>query len=255
MMVGLLNKDIEQYGILQLTKTSADFIKKPTPINIAINHNFEDDGTDVVVEDGGGSRAVLDPQLLEMLKDLRRSVGKAHSLPPYVIFQDVSLEEMASKYPIAVHELTEITGVSKGKVDRYGKEFLKLIADYVEENEIDRPTDFVLKSVANKGTDKIKIIQAIDKRISIDEIAKTLGMKRGELINEIESIVNSGTKVNIDYYLNSIIDEELIEYIFEYFKNSETESLDAAADEFKDDDIEIEDLQLARIKFMSEMAN
>jgi len=255
MMIGLLHKDIEQYGILQLTKTSADFIKKPTSINIAINHNYEDDGTDVVVEEGGGSRAVLDPQLLEMLKDLRRRVGKTHGLPPYVIFQDVSLEEMASKYPIAVHELTEITGVSKGKVDRYGKEFLKMIADYVEENEIDRPTDFVLKSVANKGTDKIKIIQAIDKRISIDEIAKTLGMKRGELINELESIVNSGTKINIDYYLNSIIDEELMGYIFEYFKNSETDSLDAAADEFKDDDIEMEDLQLARIKFMSEMAN
>jgi hypothetical protein len=171
--------------------------------------------------------------------------------------EDVSTSERYYRWIAGIHMTTEhpISGVGPGKAMKFGKAFIELIAKYVEENEIDRPTDFVLKSVANKGTDKIKIIQAIDKRISIDEIAKTLGMKRGELINEIESIVNSGTKVNIDYYLNSIIDEELIEYIFEYFKNSETESLDAAADEFKNDDIEIEDLQLARIKFMSEMAN
>lgn len=224
-------------------------------MKVAINHNFEDDGTDVVVEDGGGARAVLDPAMLDMLKDLRKQVGKANNLPPYVIFQDFSLEEMATKYPISQDELVNITGVSKGKAERYGKKFLDLIKKYVEDNDIDRPNDFVLKSVVGKGTDKIKIIHSIDKRISLDEVAKTLGMKRGDLINELETIVNSGTKLNIDYYLYDIMDEELVGYIFDYFREAQTDSLDAAYDEFKDDDVDIEQLQLVRVKFMSELAN
>lgn len=255
MMLGLIDKDIEQYGKLKLNKKSAEYLKKPFEVKVAINHNFEDDGTDVVVEDGGGARAVLDPAMLEMLKDLRKQVGKASNLPPYVIFQDFSLEEMATKYPITHDELVNITGVSKGKAERYGKKFLDLIKKYVEDNDIDRPDDFVLKSVVGKGTDKIKIIHSIDKRISIDEIAKTLGIKRGDLINELETIVNSGTKVNIDYYLNDIMDEELVGYIFDYFRTAPTDSLDAAYDEFKDDDVDIELLQLVRVKFMSELAN
>lgn len=255
MMLGLIDKDIEQYGKLKLNKKSAEYLKKPFEVKVAINHNFEDDGTDVVVEEGSGARAVLDPAMLDMLKDLRKQVGKASNLPPYVIFQDFSLEEMATKYPITADELVNITGVSKGKAERYGKKFLDLIKKYVEENDIDRPDDFVLKSVVGKGTDKIKIIHSIDKRISIDEIAKTLGMKRGDLINELETIVNSGTKVNIDYYLNDIMDEELLGYIFDYFRTAQTDSLDAAYDEFKDDDVDIEVLQLVRVKFMSELAN
>ena len=255
MMLGLIDKDIEQYGKLKLNKKSAEFLKKPFEVKVAINHNFEDDGTDVVVEDGGGARAVLDPAMLDMLKDLRKQVGKANNLPPYVIFQDFSLEEMATKYPISQDELVNITGVSKGKAERYGKKFLDLIKKYVEDNDIDRPNDFVLKSVVGKGTDKIKIIHSIDKRISLDEVAKTLGMKRGDLINELETIVNSGTKLNIDYYLYDIMDEELVGYIFDYFREAQTDSLDAAYDEFKDDDVDIEQLQLVRVKFMSELAN
>ena len=255
MMLGLIDKDIEQYGKLKLNKKSAEFLKKPFEVKVAINHNFEDDGTDVVVEDGGGARAVLDPAMLDMLKDLRKQVGKANNLPPYVIFQDFSLEEMATKYPISQDELVNITGVSKGKAERYGKKFLDLIKKYVEDNDIDRPNDFVLKSVVGKGTDKIKIIHSIDKRISLDEVAKTLGMKRGDLITELETIVNSGTKLNIDYYLYDIMDEELVGYIFDYFREAQTDSLDAAYDEFKDDDVDIEQLQLVRVKFMSELAN
>ena len=193
--------------------------------------------------------------MLEILRDLRRQVGKQNNLPPYVIFQDFSLEEMATKYPINADELINIQGVSKGKADRYGKKFTDLIRKYVEENDIERPTDFVVKSVVNKSGDKIRIIQAIDKRISIDEIAKMLNMKRGVLINEIETIVNSGTKVNIDYYLTDILDEDLIADIYEYFRTAETDSLDDAFEEFKGDDVEPENIHLVRIKFMSELAN
>jgi len=255
MLMGLLDKDIEQYGLLKITKAGHDFLKKPVALKVSINHNYEDDGTDVVVDDGAGSRGALDPAMLEILKDLRRQVGKQNNLPPYVIFQDFSLEEMATKYPITADELINIQGVSKGKADRYGKKFTDVIRKYVDENEIERPTDFVVKSVVNKSGDKVRIIQAIDKRISIDEIAKMLGMKRGVLINEIETIVNSGTKVNIDYYLNDILDEDLINDIYEYFRTAETDSLDAAFEEFKGDDVEPENIHLVRIKFMSELAN
>jgi ATP-dependent DNA helicase RecQ len=255
MLMGLLDKDIEQYGTLKITKAGHEFLKKPVPLKVSINHNYDDDGTDVVVDDGAGSRGALDPEMLEILRDLRRQVGKQNNLPPYVIFQDFSLEEMATKYPINADELINIQGVSKGKADRYGKKFTDLIRKYVEENDIERPTDFVVKSVVNKSGDKIRIIQAIDKRISIDEIAKMLNMKRGVLINEIETIVNSGTKVNIDYYLTDILDEDLIADIYEYFRTAETDSLDDAFEEFKGDDVEPENIHLVRIKFMSELAN
>jgi ATP-dependent DNA helicase RecQ len=255
MMAGLLDKDIEQYGVLKITARGHEFLRKPRVMKVSINHNYEDDGTDVVVEDGSASRGVLDPQVLNMLKDLRKQVGKQHNLPPYVIFQDSSLEEMATKYPITMDELCNISGVSKGKAERYGKKFVEAIKKYVEENDIERPTDFVVKGVVNKSGDKIRIIQAIDKKISIDEIAKMLGKKRPELIHELETIVNSGTKLNLDYYLETVLDEDLIEDIYEYYRTAPTDSLDAAYDEFKGDDVDIENLQLMRIKFMSEMAN
>jgi ATP-dependent DNA helicase RecQ len=255
MMAGLLEKDIEQYGLLKITARGHEYLRKPRVMKVSINHNYEDDGTDVVVEDGSASRGVLDPQVLNMLKDLRKQVGKQFNLPPYVIFQDTSLEEMATKYPITMDELCNIGGVSKGKAERYGKKFIEEIKKYVEENDIDRPTDFVVKGVVNKSGDKIRIIQAIDKKISIDEIAKMLGKKRPELIQELETIVNSGTKLNLDYYLEVILDEDLIKDIYDYFRKAQTDSLDDAYDEFKNDDVDIENLQLVRIKFMSELAN
>ncbi|MFN8299966.1 MAG: DNA helicase RecQ [Chitinophagales bacterium] len=254
MMLGLIDKDIEEYGVLKITAKGKEYLKKPFAIKVSINHNYEDDGSEVVVEDSG-ARAVLDPAMLNMLKDLRKQVGKANNLPPYVIFQDFSLEEMATKYPITLDELTNITGVSKGKADRYGKKFVEMIKKYVDDNDIDRPTDFVVKGVASKGADKIKIIQAIDKRIGIDEIAKTLGMKRPDLITELETIVNSGTKLNIDYYLNEKYDEELLGYIYDFFRTHESGSIDDAYNEFEGDSVEMDDLRLVRIKFMSEMAN
>ncbi len=255
MILGLVDKDIEEYGKLKITKKGQEFMKKPTPLKVSINHNYEDDGTDVVVEDTSTNRGVLDPAMFNLLKDLRRQVGKQGNVPPYVIFQDFSLEEMATKYPINLDELCNIQGVSRGKADRYGQKFVDAIAKYVKDNDIERPTDFVVKGVVNKSLDKVRIIQAIDKRISIDEISKMLGMKRGQLINEIETIVNSGTKVNIDYYLKTVVDEELIGYIYEYFREAATDSLDAACEEFKNDDVDIENIHLVRIKFMSEMAN
>ena len=154
MMQGLLDKDIEEYGVLKITKKGHEYLKKPKTLKVSINHNFEDDGTDVVVEDGSGAKSVLDPIILKMLTDLRKQVGKRQNLPPYVIFQDFSLEEIATKYPITMDELINITGVSKGKADRYGKEFLAMIQKYVDDNEIDRPYDFVVKGVVNKSGDK-----------------------------------------------------------------------------------------------------
>jgi ATP-dependent DNA helicase RecQ len=224
-------------------------------VKISINHNYDDDGTEVVIEDGSASRGVLDPQVHNMLKDLRKKVGKQHNLPPYVIFQDSSLEEMATKYPITIEELCNIQGVSKGKAERYGKKFIEEIKKYVEENDIDRPTDFVVRGVVNKSGDKIRIIQAIDKKIALEDIAKMLGKKRPELINELETIVNSGTKLNIDYYLFNIMDEDLVKDIYDYFRTAPSDSLDAACDEFKNDDVDIENIQLVRLKFMSELAN
>ncbi len=255
MMAGMLEKDIEQYGLLKITNRGHEFLKKPRPVKISINHNYEDDGTEVVIEDGSATRGVLDPQMLNMLKDLTKKVGKQHKLPPYVIFQDPSLEEIATKYPITMDELCNIQGVSKGKAERYGKEFIEMIKKYVDENDIERPTDFVVRGVVNKSGDKIRIIQAIDKKIALEEIAKMLGKKRPELIHELEAIVNSGTKLNIDYYLFNILDEDLVKDVYDYFRTATTDSLDAAYDEFKNDDVDIENLQLIRIKFMSELAN
>lgn len=255
LMAGLLEKDIEQYGLLKITARGQEYLRKPRVMKVSINHNYEDDGSDVVVEDGSASRGVLDPQVLNLLKDLRKKVGKQFNLPPYVIFQDNSLEEMATKYPITMDELCNISGVSKGKAERYGKKFIEEIKKYVDENDIERPTDFVVKGVVNKSGDKIRIIQAIDKKISIEEIAKMLGKKRTDLIHELETIVNSGTKLNLDYYLETIMDEDLIDDIYEYFRTAETDSLDDAYEEFKNDDVDVENLQLVRIKFMSELAN
>lgn len=255
MMVGLIDKDIEQYGLLKLNEKSKAFIRKPAKIEVALNHNYEEDNGDVVVEENTSNRGVVDPQLLNMLKDLRQKIAKASNLPTYVIFQENSLEEMATKYPVSMEEMAGIIGVSRGKAERYGRKFIEMIRQYVEDNEIDRPTDFIVRSVANKSGEKIRIIQAIDKRISLDDLARTLGISRKDMIVELETIVHSGTKVNIDYHLNNIMDEELVKDIYDYFRSAETDSLEAAMDEFSNDGVEMDEIQLVRIKFMSELAN
>lgn len=255
MMQGLINKDIEQYGLLRLNDRSSVYLKKPFSIKISKNHDYENDSEDVVTELSGKQTAALDDTLFKILKDLQVKTGKQFNLPPYVIFQEFSLEEMATRYPITLEELATINGVSKGKAEKYGKPFVDFIKKYVDENEIDRPSDYVVKSVASRGAEKIKIIQMIDKRQSVEDIASNMGMSKNELIQELESIVNSGTKLSLDYYLYDIMDEELVQDIFDYFRTAPTDSLEEAYNEFQDDDVEIENIHLIRMKFMSEMAN
>lgn len=252
---GFLRKEIEQYGVLKLTDEGKKFIKKPHSILFSLNHDFSE-------ATGGGEEeeltvkpAALDPQLLEMLRELRKKVAREHQVPTYVVFQDNSLEEMATAYPITIDELSNISGVSRGKAERYGKPFLQLIQQYVEDNDIIRPMDFVVKSIANKSSNKIAIINSIDKRISLEDIARLRGMAMDELIEELETIVLAGTKVNIDYYLNNIMDDDTIELIYEYFRESETDSLETAYHELKNEGVSIEEIRLVRLKFLSEMAN
>jgi ATP-dependent DNA helicase RecQ len=255
MMVGLIDKDIEKYGTLKLNDKSRKFQAKPYHVEVALNHDFSDDSTENIVEEAATARSVVDRELYNILKDMCRKEGKALNLPPYVIFQETSLEEMATKYPITVEELSEIGGVSKGKASRYGKKFAEAIRKYVEDNDIDRPDDFVVKSVANKSGEKIKIIHSIDKKISLDDLAKSLNISFAELVKELETIVHSGTKLNIDYYLNNKLDEDLMADVFDYFRTEENFSLEDTLHEFKDDELEPEDVQLIHIKFMSELGN
>lgn len=255
MMRGLIDKDIEQYGLLKLNKKSVEYLKKPFSIKVSKNHNYDDDASDVVTEVSGKQTAALDETMFKMLKDLQVKTGKQYNLPPYVIFQEFSLEEMATRYPITLDELATVNGVSKGKAEKYGKPFITLIKKYVEENEIDRPSDFTVKGVASKGAEKIKIIQMIDKRLGIEDIARNMTMSKADLIQELESIVNSGTKLNLDYYLYEIMDEDLVKDIYDYFRTAPNDSLDAAYNEFEADDVDIENIHLIRMKFMSELAN
>jgi len=251
LIAGYIKKDVENYGILKLTASGRRFMKNPEPFLIVLDNDFSDDEE----EDGhdGGANA-LDPTLYAMLKDLRKSVSKRVNLPPYVIFQDVSLDQMATVYPINMEELQNIQGVGAGKARRYGKEFVDLIKKYCEENDIERPEDLRVRTVAKKSVLKVKIIQSIDRQIALDDIADAQGIEFDELLDEIEAIVYSGTKLNIDYYLEETMDEDRIEDIYEYFKESETDNLDAAIDELGGDYSD-EDVRLVRIKFISDMGN
>jgi ATP-dependent DNA helicase RecQ len=201
-----------------------------------------------------GSAGALDPELYAILKDLRKKMSKQLHVPPYVIFQDPSLEQMATMYPVTLQELQNIQGVGAGKAKRYGQEFCDLIKRHCEENEIERPEELRVRTVAKKSILKVKIIQSIDRKIDLEEIAKAQGLDFDELLTEIEAIVYSGTKLNIDYFIEEIIDEDHVDDIYDYFQNSETDDLDAAMDELGDDYTE-EDVRLVRIKFISEMAN
>jgi len=253
LLEGLLRKDIEQYGLLKITDKGRAFMKQSYAVKVAADTNFETDteeATPII-----SARAVSDPKLYKMLEDTRKQVAKANQLPPYVVFQDISLEEMAIRYPITEEEFCSITGVSKGKYIRYGKKFSELIKFYVESNEILRPEDIVVKSVVKKSTNKVKIIQSIDQKLPLEDISRNIGISRNDLIDEIESIVNSGTKVNLDYYLNDLIEEDLLNDIYDYFKTCETYGLEDAYKEFREDEMSIEDIQLVRIKFVSEMGN
>jgi ATP-dependent DNA helicase RecQ len=249
----LLDKEIESYGVLKLTEKGENFIRSPHSIELLKEHDYSD--VDDVSDAGqGGGKGAMDETLLKMLFALRKEISKKKALPGYVIFQDPSLEEMASQYPITTDELTQIVGVGAGKARKFGKPFLELIEKYVNENEIDRPQDFVVKSVVNKSGLKVHIIQNIDRKLPLEDIADAKGKELGDVIDEIEAIVSSGTKINIDYYLNDMLDEEEQEDIYEYFMEAESDDIAAAYDEFEGDYTE-EQLRLMRIKFMSEVAN
>lgn len=252
----LVAKDVETYGTLRLTNEGKLFIETPYSILIARDHEYEntmEDDEEVAVGQKAGSGA--DEQLFALLKDLCRQIAKQKNLPPYVVFQEISLEEMAIQYPITMDELTRITGVGVGKAQKYGKPFIDLIAKYVEENEIERPSDLLVKSIVNKSVLKVYIIQNIDRKLDFADIATAKGIKLNQVIEEIETIVSSGTKVNINYYINNIVDEDKQEEIIEYFKSSETDSIKEALVELADLDCTEEEIRLMRIKFLSEYGN
>ena len=254
LIMGLIDKNIENYGLISVNAKGLKYIAKPTTVSITLDHDYdaEDDEEMAGPMKGGGA---ADEELFAMLKDLRRKVAKQAGLAPYVIFQDPSLEDMSIQYPITMEEMQTISGVGVGKAQKYGAEFIELIKRYVEEKEIIRPQDMVVKGVANKSNNKIFIIQSIDRKMDFEDIARARNLDMDELLSEIEAIVNSGTRLDIQYYLNTIMDEDKVEDIYLYFKeDAETDSLDAAIDELGSEYSE-EEIRLVRIKFISEVAN
>ena len=249
----LVFKNIETYGRLSVTDKGQAFLDAPYSISIPMNHEF--DGTDTNPDPAPARSVALDATLQKMLKDLRKKVADEKDLPPYVIFQDPSLDDMATQYPISVDDMAKISGVSVGKAKRYGKPFMEMIAKYVEENDIDRPTDFVVKQVANKSRAKVQIIQGIDKKQGLDEIAEVAKMSMDEFLDELYAIVASGTKLNIDYYLDEVIDEYTRDDLNDYFMDAESDDPEAAFKELAEDDITMEEIRMYRIKFLSDVAN
>jgi ATP-dependent DNA helicase RecQ len=255
MVKGLINKDIENYGLLKVTPEGHEFLKNPISFMLVKNHEYEEED-DSALQSGAPSGATGgDPVLFAMLKDLRKKVAKRKNLPPFVIFQDPSLADMSIQYPVTIEELQKIQGVGQGKARRYGQDFIDLIKTYVDENEIERPDDFIVRSVANKSKMKVFIIQSIDRKISFDDIANSKGVEVRDVISEVEAIVNSGTKLNIDYYINDVIDDEHQEEVFEYFREAHNDSVDAALAELGENDYSEADIRLMRIKFLSDMGN
>ena len=253
---GFIKKDIEEYGVLKFTKKGEAFLKKPVSFKIVLNNLFEDANADD--EEGSmqnASTGATDEKLVELLKDLRKKVAKEKNLPPFVIFLEGSLEDMATMYPVTIEELEKCQGVSKGKALRYGKKFVEMIAQYVEENDVVRPDDFVMKGVMNRNNNKIFIIQNVDKKIPLETIAKTKDLQINELLEEMETIVASGTKLNLDYAIDEMVDEYEQEEIIDYFKACETSSLQIAQEELADSSFTWEQLKIMRIKFLSVYGN
>ena len=250
-IAGFLKKDVENYGVLKITKGGLDFIKNPYTFMVVKDAEFSEDDDDEV---GERQTAALDPELFAMLQDLRKDTSRKLGIPPYVIFQDVSLEQMATVYPISLEELVNIPGVGVGKAHRYGKEFIALIKRHCEENDIERPEDLRIRTVPKKSMLKVKIIQSIDRKMPLDDIADAQNIDFEDLLTEIEAIVYSGTKLNIDYFLEDVMDDDHIDDIYEYFRESETDDLEVAMDELGEDYTE-DEVRLVRIKFFSELAN
>ena len=254
-MIGrLVNKEIENYGLLKLTPAGHEFLKNPKSFMLTQDHDYEARQEDAFIPQGTGGGA--DEELFAILKDLRKKFAKKLNLPPFVIFQDPSLEDMATLYPVSMEELQNCVGVGAGKAQRYGKEFIELIKSYVEEKEIIRPQDMVVKSVVNKSGLKVYIIQSIDRKLPLDDIADAKGIEMTQLISEIEAIVNSGTKLNLDYYIDDVIDDERQDEVYSYFREDATsESVDEALKELGEDEYTEEEIRLMRVKFISEMGH
>lgn len=250
-IAGYIEKEVENYGVLKVTAAGKKFIKKPVSFMIALDNEFSAYDEDELQEGGSG---VLDPRLFKMLKSLRKEMSKKMNIPQYVIFQDVSLEQMATVYPVTLEELQQIQGVGAGKAKRYGKKFVELIKSHCDENEIERPEEMRVRTVAKKSMLKVKIIQSIDRQVALDDIANALGLDFDELLDELEAIVYSGTKLNIDYFLEDVMDEDHVDDLYDYFMESETDGLKVAMEELGDQYSE-DELRLVRIKFISELAN
>ena len=251
LIAGYMKKDVENYGLLQLTSAGKKFLKSPESFMIVLDNEFSDDDDEEMVEGQGGA---LDPTLFAMLKDLRKKVAKQKGVPAYAVFQEGSLEQMATVYPVTLEELQQVQGVGAGKARKFGKEFVELIKRHCEENEIERPEDLRVRTVAKKSAVKVKIIQSIDRQVALDDIANAQGLEFEELLDEVEAIVYSGTKLNIDYFLEEVMDDDHVDDIYDYFSESETDDLDTAMDELGDDYSE-DEVRLVRIKFLSEVAN
>jgi ATP-dependent DNA helicase RecQ len=256
LIAGFIDKDIENYGLLKVSEKGLEYLKNPKPFTLTKDHDYESEDDEMDSQAGSGKTGAVDDELFNILKDLRKKVAKELNLPPFVIFQDPSLEDMAIQYPINLEEMTRIIGVGTGKAQRYGEKFVELIKKYVEEKEIIRPQDMVVKSVVNKSGLKVYIIQSIDRQMPLPDIADAKGLEMNDLLDEIESIVHSGTKLNLDYYINDVIDEDKQEDIYEYFREeAETESIEAALEELGEEEYSEEDVRLMRIKFFSELGN
>lgn len=255
---GMLYKDIETYGLLKITESGREFIQNP-PKSFVIykDHDYDSeiDKNAAVISGPKQGGATMDEQLFQLLKDQRKKIAKQKGVPPFVVFQDPSLQDMANQYPITMDELKNIQGVGSGKAIKYGKPFIELIKKYVDENDIDRPQDMVVKSVVNKSGRKVYIIQSIDRKLPLDDIASSKGMKFDELLEEMEHIIDSGTKLNIDYYIDDVLDEDRQEEVYDYFMEAETPDIEAALEELGEDEYNPDEVRLMRIKFMSEFAN
>src|ERR1035437_792666 len=254
MIACFVSKDIENYGLLKVTSRGKAYLKKPEPFPVVKDKEFEEEEEETAVKSSGGTCAA-DDVLFSILKDLRKKMSKKLEVPPFVIFQDPSLEAMATSYPITSEELQNIPGVGAGKAKRYGDDFLKLIKEHVKENEIIRPEDLRVRTVANKSKLKVSIIQAIDRKIALDDIALSKGLDISELLDEIEAIVYSGTKINIDYFLEEVMDTDHVDEIFDYFSTAETDKIEPALDELGENDYSETEVRLVRIKFLSEIGN
>ena len=253
LIAGYLKKDVDNYGVLKVTDKGRNFLDEPVSFKIVEDRDFDEE--EIAVPPQSGAACTVDPALYQMLKDLRKKVAKKHGLPPFVIFQDPSLEDMSVQYPITLEEMQNITGVGVGKARKFGEEFVKLIKAYVEEKEIIRPQDMIVKSVGNKSGNKIFIIQSIDRKMDFEDIARAKDLDFDELLTEIEGIVNSGTKLDISYYIREFMDEDKADDIYLYFKeDAESDSLDVAIKELGPDYTE-EEIRLVRIKFICEQGN